>query len=272
MAKTTKSEKSDRQKVIDDIRRKQKSAEKRQGFVILAVCIAIALIIVVLAAYKPVRAWFEQQKYADDALADIGSPPSVCGDITTKDAKGSGEHRDENEQITYDDAPPAFGPHWNVGGVAPVPIDDRFYTEDSRPSSRRWCTTSSTASRSSGTTRPPPMTQASRRDQGDRQASSTTATPTTGCRSSPRRGPRTTARTSPTASTSRSPTGRPTRASRASPKGVWQYCSEPSGEALETFMKDYPYYDAPEPIGGYAGSSRQSPPRLTVELRAAPGP
>ena len=36
-------------------------------------------------------------------------------------------------------------------------------------------------------------------------------------------------------------------------QGVWQYCSEPSGEALEAFMKEYPYYDAPEPIGGYAG-------------------
>jgi hypothetical protein len=29
--------------------------------------------------------------------------------------------------------------------------------------------------------------------------------------------------------------------------GVWQYCSAPSGAALETFMKDYPYLDSPEP-------------------------
>ena len=57
----------------------------------------------------------------------------MCGDIITKDAEGSGEHRDESEQISYDDAPPAFGPHWNVGGVAPVPIEERFYNEDSRP-------------------------------------------------------------------------------------------------------------------------------------------
>jgi len=28
--------------------------------------------------------------------------------------------------------------------------------------------------------------------------------------------------------------------------GVWQYCSEVSGEALKTFMKDYPYTDSPE--------------------------
>ena len=29
--------------------------------------------------------------------------------------------------------------------------------------------------------------------------------------------------------------------------GVFQYCSEPSGAALEKFMLDYPYTDSPEP-------------------------
>jgi hypothetical protein len=29
--------------------------------------------------------------------------------------------------------------------------------------------------------------------------------------------------------------------------GVWQYCSEVSGEALEDFMLEYPYMDSPEP-------------------------
>jgi hypothetical protein len=29
--------------------------------------------------------------------------------------------------------------------------------------------------------------------------------------------------------------------------GVFQYCSAPSGEALEEFMKQYPYMDSPEP-------------------------
>jgi hypothetical protein len=28
---------------------------------------------------------------------------------------------------------------------------------------------------------------------------------------------------------------------------VWQYCSDASGAALETFMADYPYRDSPEP-------------------------
>ena len=29
--------------------------------------------------------------------------------------------------------------------------------------------------------------------------------------------------------------------------GVFQYCSAPSGAALETFMEQYPYIDSPEP-------------------------
>jgi len=252
VAKTTKSEKSDRQKVIDDIRRKQKSAEKRQGFMILAVCVAIALIIVVVAAYKPVRAWYEQQKYANDALADIGSSPSVCGDVITKDAKGSGEHRDESEQITYDDAPPAFGPHWNVGGFAPVPIDDRFYTKDSRPELEQlvhnlehgftilwYDETAADDASMLGEIK----AIADKLDYSDtNNRLSFIAAPWTSDDGKD------------------FPDGEHIAfthwsADQGSDKseGVWQYCTKPSGEALETFMKDYPYYDAPEPIGGYVG-------------------
>ena len=32
--------------------------------------------------------------------------------------------------------------------------------------------------------------------------------------------------------------------------GAWQYCSEFSGEALSSFMEEYPYFDSPEPNGG----------------------
>jgi hypothetical protein len=31
--------------------------------------------------------------------------------------------------------------------------------------------------------------------------------------------------------------------------GVWQYCSSVSGDALSTFMVDYPFSDSPEPGG-----------------------
>ena len=31
--------------------------------------------------------------------------------------------------------------------------------------------------------------------------------------------------------------------------GVWQYCSDISGAALDTYMLDYPFSDSPEPNG-----------------------
>ena len=47
MAKTAK---TDRQAKIDQIRNKQKGAERRRGFVIVGVCVVIALLIVGSAA------------------------------------------------------------------------------------------------------------------------------------------------------------------------------------------------------------------------------
>jgi hypothetical protein len=251
VAKSTKSEKSDRQKVIDDIRRKQKSVEKRQGLMILVVCIVIAVVIVGLAAFNPIRTWIEQQRYAGDALADIGGPASVCSDVTTKDAEGSGEHRTTGEQIEYDDAPPAFGPHWNEGGVAPVSIEKRFYTEDSRPELEAlvhnlehgftilWYDEDAADDASELGEIKAIAEKLSYSDTNNRL--SFIAAPWTSDDGKD------------------FPDGQHIAFTHWSgdqagnSEGVWQYCSEPSGEALETFMKDYPYYDAPEPIGGYAG-------------------
>ena len=50
-----KSAKSDRQAVIEEIRKKQKGAERRRGFAILGVCVLIALIILVLAVYPIIK-------------------------------------------------------------------------------------------------------------------------------------------------------------------------------------------------------------------------
>ena len=30
-------------------------------------------------------------------------------------------------------------------------------------------------------------------------------------------------------------------------QGITQYCGEPSGEVVSTFIEDYPYTDSPEP-------------------------
>ena len=128
-----KSSKSDRQAVIDEIRKKQKGVEKRRGYAIVGVCSMVALLIVVAAAYRPVKNWWDLRKFNDLDLASIGAPASACDKITTKPADGSSEHVPTNSQVTYSTAPPAFGAHWNEQNVAPAPFNIKMYKESDRP-------------------------------------------------------------------------------------------------------------------------------------------
>jgi hypothetical protein len=242
-----KAAKSDRQKVIDDIKKKQKGAEKRRGMMIVGVCVVIALLIVGAAAYRPVMNWWELRQFNDVDLASIGAAADACGEVTTKAAEGSNDHRTTGEQITYGDAPVAFGPHWNEQGVAPAPIDDRFYTSDDRPELESlvhnlehgytilWYDETAAAD---GDTLVTIEGIAKKLDVSD-----------TNFRFKFIAAPWTSADEEETGK--KFPEGQHIAFTHwkggDKPVGVWQYCSEPSGEALETFMKDYPYTDSPEP-------------------------
>ena len=128
-----KSSKSDRQAVIDEIRKKQKGAEKRRGYAIVGVCLLVAVLIVAAAAYRPVRNWWDLRKFKDVDLASIGAPASACLKVETKPADGTQQHEPTGTQVKYTTAPPAFGSHWNEQNVAPAPFNRKFYTEKDRP-------------------------------------------------------------------------------------------------------------------------------------------
>mgnify|MGYP003333529972 CR=1 FL=1 len=249
MAKSSKSEKSERRQVIDDIRRKQKRADKRQGMAIVGVCVAVALIIVGAALYPKVRDMVNDQKWKGKSVAEIGASASVCGKITEKEATGSGEHVPEGQQVDYKDAPPAFGAHWNVAGVAPTPIGDRFYTEDSRPELEAlvhnlehgytilWYDTTANDDSSE--------ISAMRAIAKIMDANDTNQ--------------RLKFKVAPWTKADEKEVGRFPKGQhiafthwRVDPDtqkqyGSWQYCSEVSGAALSTFMDKYPFTDAPEP-------------------------
>ncbi len=249
MAKSSKSEKSERRQVIDDIRRKQKRADKRQGMAIVGVCVAVALIIVGAALYPKVRDMVNDQKWKGKSVAEIGASASVCGKVTEKEATGSGEHVPEGQQVDYKDAPPAFGAHWNVAGVAPTPIGDRFYTEDSRPELEAlvhnlehgytilWYDTTANDDSSE--------ISAMRAIAKIMDANDTNQ--------------RLKFKVAPWTKADEKEVGRFPKGQhiafthwRVDPDtqkqyGSWQYCSEVSGAALSTFMDKYPFTDAPEP-------------------------
>ena len=128
-----KQSKSDRRAVVDAIRKQQRGAERTRGYAIVGVCAFVALLIVGLAAYQPIKGWLDDRKFDSVALADVGKAPSVCQKPTTVKADGNQQHEPTGTQITYTTAPPAFGPHWNEAGVAPVAMSRKFYTRDDRP-------------------------------------------------------------------------------------------------------------------------------------------
>ena len=238
-----KAAKSDRQKVIDDIKKKQKGAEKRRGMMIVGVCVVIALLIVGAAAYRPVKDWWDLRQFNDVDLASIGAPASVCGDITKKAAEGEqrppdhrgADHlrgraagvrpalerrrrrpRADRQAVLHRGRPPRA----RVARAQPrARLHDPLVRRDDRRRRRQ-------ADRDRG------HRQEARRErqqlpvQVHRRAR---GRPTTSRR----------ARRSRRVSTSRSRTG---EARRQAAEGIWQYCSEPSGEALADVHEGLPLH------------------------------
>ncbi len=248
MAKPAKSE---RQKVIDDIRKQQKRADKRQGYLIVGVCVVIAVLIVGAAVYQPVKNAWDLRAYNDKALSEIGAPASACEDITTKPANGNQEHVADDQQVTYEDAPPAFGSHWN-NAESPARMSTKVCDEGDRPEletlvhnlehgftivwydetiaddDEAMTELEAVGKKFPGTTNmrykfyAAPWTDEDVDESGafpDGQHIAFTHWSAGGAGET----------------------------DTTKQQGVWQYCSEFSGEALDEFMIEYPYLDSPEP-------------------------
>lgn len=246
-----KSVKSDRQAVIDEIRKKQKGADRRRGFAIVGVCALIAIIILGLAIYPIIKRNRDLAQFNGLQLDQIGADASVCGEVTKKKANGSSEHVPYPQEVVYTEAPPAFGSHWNEAGVAPATFERKFYTKD----------------------RPPLESLVHNLEHGytilwydDTIADDNEALNVIEGLADKFNGDKDNFRfkfiaapwTSDDEDGATFPEGQHVALTHWSAggngetdtskqEGVWQYCSEPSGAALATFMKDYPYTDSPEP-------------------------
>lgn len=237
--------KSDRQAVIDSIRSQQSKRENRRGLAIVGICVTVAVVIIGAAAFKPVKDWFDLRAYASEPLADIGAPASSCEKVTTKKAEGNQDHVEVGTPMSYPDAPPAFGTHWNMWDT----IDRKLYTASDRPElgelvhnlehgytilwydetiaddSQQMDDLRGIASKLSSTTNLRDKFKAVpwKKDDGkafpDGQHVALTHWSVGGV-----------GETDP-----------------AKQVGVWQYCSSVSGAALDSFMEKYPYMDSAEP-------------------------
>ena len=238
--------KTDRQAVIEQIRSQQKSAEKRRGLAIVGVCAVIAVMIVALAAYRPIKNWWDLRQFRDVAIDKIGAPASVCGKETTKKATGNQQHVPDGQAIVYNDAPPAFGEHYGT----PDPMQRKLYTADDRPElgtlvhnlehgytvlwydetiaddNEQMSELRGLADKLAGTSnmrfkfKAVPWLDADGEAFPDDQHIAFTHWSIGGADQDP---------------------------SGDGQVGVWQYCSAVSGDALNEFMLKYPYMDSPEP-------------------------
>lgn len=126
--------KTDRQAVIEQMRKQQKRADRRRNFAIVGVCIVLAVGILAAAVVPILKDKWEEREYTSKALEDIGRPAAeVCQDIETQPADGNQNHVEVGVPVEYSTAPPAFGAHWNQAGVAPAAFSKKFYTAEDRP-------------------------------------------------------------------------------------------------------------------------------------------
>ena len=243
-----KTAKTERQAKIDAIRSQQQGAERRRGLMIVGVCVVVALLIVGAAAYQPIKDWYDQRQFTDIGLAEIGAPASACQDVETKTASGNQDHVEPGTDIPYEEAPPAFGTHYNVWAS----IERKFYSAGDRPDvgelvhnlehgyTLLWYDETIADDEQAMDEL---QALASKFTDDDNYRNKFKVVPWTSEDGGAFPDDQHIALTHWSVGGDGDPSGEQT--------GIWQYCSEPSGAALEQFMEDYPYTDSPETDAGY---------------------
>ena len=239
----------DRRAVVDQMRKKQKNADRRRNFAIVGVCVLIAVLILGAAAGPILKDKWDQRAFDDQDVADIGAAASVCQDIETKKADGNQDHVPVGQQVEYSTAPPAFGAHWNEAGVAPAPFTRKLYTDD-RPELESlvhnlehgytilWYD-ESIADDGAQMDLIEAIADKYAGDSGDMR-DKFIAAPWTSEDGDAFPDDQHIAFTHWSV-------GGEGETAADKQQGIFQYCSEVSGEALDSFMDEYPYFDSPEP-------------------------
>jgi hypothetical protein len=235
---------ADRRAVVEQMRREQQRKERRRTLLILGSALAVGAVIIGYAVFAAIS---QSEKDGRD-LAALGTPvaDAGCQDVTTKAAEGNNDHRPEGEKVFYKEAPPATGPHW--GRYLQGTEIRKIYTEDDRPPLERlvhslehghtilWYDETIADDDDAMTE----LRSIARKfpNNGDLE-NKFIAAPWTAADGAEFPDDK------HVALTHWSMGG--TNGNDEGQLGVWQYCSEVSGEAVNDFMADYPAEDSPEP-------------------------
>jgi uncharacterized protein DUF3105 len=242
----------DRREQLEQLRRQARAAERRRTWGVVAVCVVVALVILGLAGFKVYKDKQAKDELANTNLSEIGTAAKAagCEPIKEDNATGQGEHT--TDPVTYSVNPPSFGPH------NPQPVDQgqHFFTADDRPEVERlvhnlehgWTIVWYDESVAGNDTQMNELRATA--DKFDAHGTD------------PRYNMIIAPWTSKDGGGKPIPDGKhialthwsihqpvytpPTGGDQPPSFGESEYCSTFSGEALQTFMKKYPYDDAPE--------------------------
>lgn len=233
---------SSRREAVAQIQAKQKAAERRRTLLALAPAVVLAVVIGVVVFFQ-VR---EETVRSNEALAEVGAPAAdACTEVTTEPAEGNNDHRDEGTPIEYEQAPPAAGPHWGqflTGGQI-----RKFWTEDDRPPLERlvhslehgWTVIWYDQTVADDDAAMDDLRRISDEYAGSNPEDKVMIAPWTEEDGAAFPDGAHVALTHwSMGGTNDNPEGQ---------LGVWRYCTEVSGEAVDEFVVDYPYSDSPEP-------------------------
>jgi Protein of unknown function (DUF3105) len=189
-----------------------------------------------------------QKSLNDTPLAELGASTKAagCQPIVKKNATGNQEHETEGTDITYADAPPAFGAHYPVT----APFSRKFYTAEDRPRveyvvhnlehgyNLLWYDDTIAENKDEMAV----VKAIAAKFEGTEQTDKFIALPWTA------EDEKAFPRGAHVAMTHWSAGGGTTAAAGpAKQQGIWQYCARPSGQQVTAFTKAYPYTDSPEP-------------------------
>lgn len=232
--------KDNRRAVVERMRRDQQRAEKRRTFTIIAACVLVGLVIIGLGAYP----LWKQSRVASGDLETLGVAASGadCQKVITEDAEGSNDHREIGTEVVYQDAPPAFGPHFNQTAG----FERKFYASGDRPDleylvhnlehgyNMLWYDETIADDADALAV----VKGIASKFEGDELSNKFIAVPWTEEDGKAFPDGAHIALTHWYADP-QDPAG--------SQQGIWQYCEAPSGKAVSDFVEEYPYTDSPEP-------------------------
>lgn len=235
----------DRRAVLEEMRREQQRAEKKRTSMIIVGAVVVALVIIGAAAYPLIKDSRTQSALGKEDLAGLGvaADAASCTDPVAEKAEGNNDHREIGSTLDYEAAPPAAGPHYPTW----APLERKFYTPKDRPEvgylvhnlehgyNVLWYDETIAEDEEKLAV----IKAIANKFEGESYENKFIAAPWTAEDGEPFPDGAHIALTHwSMGDTNGNPEGQ---------QGITQYCGEPSGEVVATFVEDYPYTDSPEP-------------------------